>query len=53
VSSLVACHPKLAESERRMEAPPGFEPGMEVLQSGSATFRLPLGHKNLAKSLTN
>ena len=32
-SARVACHPKLAEGERRMEAPPGFEPGMEVLQT--------------------
>ena len=26
--------PKKAPSDDRMEAPPGFEPGMEVLQTG-------------------
>lgn len=40
ISARLACHPKLAEGERRMEAPPGFEPGMEVLQINGVVNRV-------------
>src|SRR5688572_12559704 len=36
---------------RNLEAPPGFEPGMEVLQSHSAAFRRSFRITDLPKSL--
>src|SRR5688500_4052440 len=33
-----------------LEAPPGFEPGMEVLQTGSGAFRQSLRHNDLTRS---
>src|SRR5262245_55342441 len=36
-----------------LEAPPGFEPGMEVLQPGSGAFRRFFRHYDLAKFLRN
>ena len=37
--------------ERYLEAPPGFEPGMEVLQTGSAPLSRPCGINDLTELL--
>jgi hypothetical protein len=39
------------EDQISLEAPPGFEPGMEVLQSGYDAFRRSLRHNHLPRSL--